>query len=66
MDNTYAVMHSPWSKGYGDVTMGSDQQEVLPPLPPRLYENIFDDPIIAEHAEQNLQSKDTRNHDLQG
>jgi hypothetical protein len=67
MDDTYTVMHNPWSRSYGDMAaMSSAEQEELPPLPPRLYENIFDDPIIAVHAEQHLQSKDTKNHDLQG
>ena len=66
MDNTYAVMHNPRNKGYGDTVAMSSEQEELPPLPPRLYENVFDDPIIAEHAEQqNFQSNDTK-HDLQG
>ena len=57
MDNTYAVMHNPRNKGYGDIAMSSEQEE-LPPLPPRLYENIFDDPSIVEHAEQNYRSND--------
>ena len=59
-------MHNPRNKGYGDTVAMSSEQEELPPLPPRLYENVFDDPIIAEHAEQqNFQSNDTK-HDLQG
>lgn len=65
MDNTYAVMHNPHSEGYSD-TATTNEQEELPSLPPRLYENIFDDPIISEHAEQNFQSSDTTKHDLQG
>ena len=48
MDNTYAVMHNPRRKGNGE----SSDQEELPPLPPRLYENVFDDPIIAEHDDK--------------
>ncbi len=64
MDNTYAVMHNPRSKGYGDVAAVSSEQEgEVPPLPPRLYENIFDDPSIIEHAEQNIRSNDSVNHD---
>ena len=53
MDNTYAVMHNPRNKGKGDIDVAeSSEQEEPPPLPPRLYENIFDDPIIAEHDDR--------------
>ena len=48
MDNTYAVMHNPHNKDKGESAKSSEQEQP-PPIPPKLYENIFDDPIIAEH-----------------
>ena len=51
MDNTYAVMHNPRSKVKADHGAKASNEEVIlpPPLPPKLYENVFDDPAILEH-----------------
>ncbi len=40
------------------------EEETLPPLPPRLYENVFDDPIIAEHNCQVHGMERDANHNL--
>ena len=31
------------------ISIKAKEEEILPPIPPRLYENVFDDPSIAEH-----------------
>lgn len=58
MDNTYAVMHNPRNKAKSidaHCAKSGVKEELnfnLPPLPSMLYENIFDDPSIAEHDEK--------------
>ena len=62
MDNTYAVMHNPRSKGNNDNSSRmSGEQEELPPLPPkRLYVNIFDDPFaFSEHKNGTAKAGDS-------
>ena len=57
MDNTYAVMHNPRNKGNNDSRMSGEQEE-LPPLPPKLYVNIFDDPTVVEHKHDTTKGGD--------
>ena len=35
-----------------------EEEEKLPPIPPRFYENVFDDPSIAEHGDRVKNSCD--------
>lgn len=53
MDNTYEVMHNP-----RDESRKSDEQEELPPLPPKLYVNVFDNPTTMEHKQDSTKGND--------
>ena len=62
MDNTYAVMHNPRNQGNSDSrSRMSGEQEELPPLPPKLYVNIFDDPTAAKEHKRDT-TKEGRDH----
>ncbi len=53
----YAVMCNPRNKGNNDNRKSSEQEE-LPPLPPKLYVNVFDNPTAVEHKHDTTKGSD--------
>ena len=61
---TFAVLCNPHSKVKADEgAKPSGEEVVLPPLPPKLYENVFDDQAILEHHKHDT-SKGSEENEL--
>ncbi len=73
LDGTKFTMGSQYSRDevYASLKKigfrSKKEEETFPPLPPKLYENVFDDPsIIAEHNSQVRDMERGANHSSKG